>query len=428
MKKYINRIVDQEIDKKLSIFGALQIIGPKWCGKTTTGEHHSKSEIKFQETFDVENLIKLTRFNPGVLLEGDKPRLIDEWQDAPNIYDAVRNYCDNSSNFGNFILTGSTSRKVTTRHTGTGRISKILMYPMSLYESGESNGHVSLIDLFNDKKIDPKRFTSSLSLEDLIFLACRGGWPKSLLIANKTDQLEVAKDYYKQIYTSDMYNVDQIKRNAKTMRAILRSYARNISTLASLETILADVASTNKISKVTLYDYIDVLDRLYIVKNLEGWCPMIRSATAMRSGKKIEFVDPSIAVAALKATPKSLLYDLKTFGFIFETLCIRDLRVYSSKFGGEICYYHDRYDLEVDAVLFLNDGRYALIEIKLGDDEIDEGIRHLNKVEQLIKTYNKKETKKKLDLPTLKMVVTGSKYGYKTKDNVFVIPIGCLKD
>ncbi|MCQ2795466.1 MAG: DUF4143 domain-containing protein [Bacilli bacterium] len=428
MKKYINRIIDQEIDKKLSIFGALQIIGPKWSGKTTTGEHHSRSQIKFQENFNIENLLKLSSLNPEILLEGEKPRLIDEWQDAPNIYDAVRNYCDKSSNFGNFILTGSTSRKVTTRHTGTGRISKIMMYPMSLYESGESNGRISLMDLFDHKKIDSKCFISSLSLEDLIFLACRGGWPNSLLIKNKVDQLEVAKDYYKQIYTSDMYNIDQIKRDGKTMRSILRSCARNVSTLASLETILKDVASTNKISKVTLYDYIDILERLYIVKNLEGWCPMIRSATAMRSGKKIEFIDPSIVVAALKATPKSLLYDLKTFGFIFETLCIRDLRVYSSKFGGEICYYHDRYDLEVDAVLFLNDGRYALIEIKLGDNEIDEGIRHLNKVEQLIKSHNEKEKNEKLNLPTLKMVITGSKYGYKTKDNVFVVPIGCLKD
>lgn len=429
MKKYLPRIIDDEIKRKLNIFGALQIVGPKWCGKTTTGEHHSKSNIKFQSSFDNSNLIKLASLNPKTLLEGDKPLLIDEWQDAPNIFDAVRNYCDEHKGFGHFILTGSTSKKITTRHTGTGRISKICMYPMSLYESGESNGKVSLLDLFNGKKSNNASFVSNLSLDNLIFAACRGGWPNSLAIKNREDQLEVAKDYFKQIYSKDIYSVDDVKRDGKTMRAILRSCARNISTLASLETILKDVSSTNKITKVTLYNYIDILERLYIIQNLEGWCPMIRSATAMRSGKKIEFIDPSIAVAALNASPKSLTYDLNTFGFIFETLCIRDLRVYSSKLNGEVCFYHDRYGLEVDAVLFLNDGRYALIEIKLGDDKgIDEGVKHLLKVESLIKEHNKEKKHGFIDLPTLKMVITGNQYGYKTKDNVYVIPIGCLKD
>lgn len=429
MKKYLPRIIDQEINRKLSIFGALQIVGPKWCGKTTTAEYHCKSSVKFQDSFDKGNLINLSILNPKVLLKGAKPLLIDEWQDAPDIFDAVRNYCDNHPGFGHFILTGSTSKKVTTKHTGTGRVSTICMYPMSLYESGESNGKVSLLDLFNNKKISKDSMVSNLSLENLIFASCRGGWPNSLSIKNKEDQLEVAKDYFKQIYSKDIYSVDNVKRDGKTMRAILRSYARNISTLASLETILADVSSTNKITKITLYDYLDILERLYIVQNLEGWCPMIRSASAMRSGKKIEFIDPSIAVSALHATPESLMYDLNTFGLIFETLCIRDLRIYSSKLNGELCFYHDRYGLEVDTVLFLNDGRYALIEIKLGDEKrVNEGIEHLLKVESLIKEHNKKMKKSNIELPTLKMVITATQYGYKTKDGVYVVPIGCLKD
>ena len=426
--EYIPRIIDEEIETKLETFGAINIVGPKWCGKTTTGDHFSKSAIKFQKDPNKDALIETAKLTPHILLNGAKPRLIDEWQDAPQIWDAVRNYCDEHHERGNFILTGSTSKKVNTSHTGTGRISKVKMYPMSLYESGDSNGTISLKDLFDSKPDFKKGCASNLTIEDLIFVACRGGWPDSLRIQKKENQLLVAKDYFNQIYEEDIFKVDDRKRNKATMRALLKSYGRNISTLAKQTNILVDVQSYEKISESTLTDYIEVLEKLFIIEDLKGWCPSIRSKESMRSGRKREFVDPSIAVAALGTSPAKLQLDLKTFGFIFETLCIRDLRVYSSKLGGRLSYYHDRYGLEADCVLHLDDDRYALIEFKLGANGIEEGAKHLCKLESLIIEHNKKEKQCPLRLPDLKIILTGTPYGYKREDGVYVIPIGCLKD
>ena len=427
-KEYYDRIADKLLNLKLRAFGATHIVGPKWCGKTTTAEQKSKSALKLQKDPNKEGLITTASINPSILLEGEHPRLIDEWQDAPNLWDAVRVYCDDHREKGLFILTGSTSKKVETSHTGTGRISKLKMYPMSLYESKESNGTVSLKALFDGDCHLEKGCISDLTVEDLVFAACRGGWPESVLMNDPEAQLAIPKDYFEQIYEEDMFKVDGVKRNKSTMRALLRSYARNISTLAKKTNIMKDVNSTNKISENTLNDYIDVLERLYVIEDLYGWCPSIRSSSAMRSGRKREFVDPSIAVAALGASPDLLNLDLKTFGFIFECLCIRDLRVYSSAQGGEISYYHDSTGLEADAVLHLNDGRYALIEFKLGTNEIELGANHLNEIERLIGEYNKKEIQCPLRLPDLKIIITGSKYGYRREDGVYVIPIGCLKD
>lgn len=427
-EQYIKRVVDEELDFKLKTFGAVNIVGPKWCGKTTTGEQKAKSVLKLQSEPNKESLIVTSEINPSVLLNGDKPRLIDEWQDAPNLWDAVRNYCDENRGTGHFILTGSTSKKVKTAHTGTGRISKMQMYPMSLYETGESNGSVSLSELFDKVDVLKNGCVSDLTIEELIFAACRGGWPQTLFLDNDKSKLAVAKDYYKQIYSVDMFNVDDVKRDSQIMMQILKSYARNISTLVKTTNILNDVNAIGEISKNTLDDYISVLEKLYIVEDLQGWCPAIRSKSAIRSGKKREFVDPSIAVAALGVSPEFLNFDLKTFGFIFETLCIRDLRVYSSAQGGTVSFYHDRYGLEADAVLHLDDGRYALCEFKLGQRQIDEGIEHLNKIESLIIEYNKDEIQTPIRVPDLKLVITGTKYGYKTADNVYVVPIGCLKD
>ncbi|MDO4842938.1 MAG: DUF4143 domain-containing protein, partial [Phoenicibacter congonensis] len=336
-------------------------------------------------------------------------------------------YCDENHGQGHFILTGSTSKVKETRHTGTGRISTLKMYPMSLYESKESNGTISLIDLFDKKENLEKGCVSQLTIENLIFAACRGGWPESVLLNDSQAQLAIPKDYFKQIYQKDMFSVDIVKRNPQTMRAVLRSYARNISTLAKKVSILDDVNATNTISSDTLDDYISVLEKLYIVEDIYGWCPQIRSKTAMRSGRKREFVDPSIAVAALGGSPKMYNLDLKTFGFIFETLCIRDLKIYSQSLSGEVSYYHDNSGLEADCVLHLDDGRYALIEFKLGTFEIEDGAKNLNTLQRLIEEHNKK-SKSKIRLPDLKIVVTGSKYGYRRDDGVFVIPIGCLKD
>ncbi|MCM1130592.1 MAG: DUF4143 domain-containing protein [Roseburia sp.] len=426
-KKYFPRIADSILDLKLRAFGAVHIVGPKWCGKTTTAEQKAKSCLKLQKIPNKEAIIKTAEITPDVLLDGAQPRLIDEWQDAPTLWDAVRSYCDDNQGKGHFIMTGSTSKKVKTSHTGTGRITRLKMYPMSLFETKESNGTISLAELFDGNENLEAGCTSNMSVDDIIFAACRGGWPESVMMDDREAQLLIAKDYFEQIFEVDMFKVDKTKRNKSTMKAILKSYARNISTLAKKTNIISDVSSTNKITEPTLDDYIDVLERLFIVEDLYGWCPPIRSASAIRSGRKREFVDPSIAVAALGVSPSKLRVDLKTFGFIFETLCIRDLRIYSSKMKGELSYYHDKFGLECDAVLFLEDDRYALIEFKLGGSDIEEGAKHLCKIERLIQEHNREKNCFQR-LPDLKIVITGTQHGYKREDGVFVIPIGCLKD
>ncbi|MGN0907220.1 MAG: ATP-binding protein [Bullifex sp.] len=428
MNKYFPRIADRQLELKLRAFGATNIVGPKWCGKTTTALQMAKSAIQFQNEPNKEALVKTAEINPKALLSGEKPRLIDEWQDAPNIWDAVRAYCDANHEKGHFILTGSTSKKVTTAHTGTGRISRLKMYPMSLFESQESNGTVSLKGLFDGNTLPEEGCSSDLTIEQLIFAACRGGWPESIRIDDKDAKLAIPKDYFNQIFEADMFRLDDVRRNSRTMKAIIQSYARNLSTLSKNSNIIADVSATNSISENTLTDYIAVLEELFIVEDLYGWCPAIRSKSAIRSGRKREFVDPSIAVAAMGASPEIFSKDLKTFGFVFECLCIRDLRVYASGLGGDISYYHDRYGLEADAVLHLEDGRYALIEFKLGGRDIEEGATHLCKIEELIIEYNKNEKQCPLRVPDLKIVITGTNYGYLREDGVYIIPIGCLRD
>lgn len=314
-----------------------------------------------------------------------------------------------------------------TPHTGTQRISTLKMYPMSLYESLESNGSVSLIDLFNH----PDQFDgcqSYIDLDDIIFAICRGGWPRAINNKTKQSQLEIAKDLFKQTYTVDISNIDDVKRNPMWSETILRSYARNICTLAKKSTILADVEATCSISKSTFFDYESALEKLYIIENIHPWSPSIRSKSAIRASNKINFIDPSIAVAALGLSPEYFNLDFKTLSFLFESLCIRDLIIYSSKCNGKVSYYHDRYGLEADAVLHLEDGRYALIEIKLGANEIDDGARHLCEIEKLINDHNKIERQVPIRLPDLKIVLTGTEYGYRRDDGVLVIPIGCLKD
>lgn len=427
MENYLKRVADKELELKLRAFGAVDIVGPKWCGKTTTAEEKAKSALRLQGDPDKEALIRTAELNPQSLLEGEQPRLIDEWQDAPPLWDAVRSYCDDNPSKGHFILTGSTSKKVKTYHTGTGRISKMKMYPMSLFESGESNGAVSLMKLFSgDEKLE-RGCSSSLTISDLIYACCRGGWPSSVLLDDRDAALEIPKDYFRQIYEEDMFKVDDVRRNKQTMRMILRSYGRNVSTLAKKTSVLEDVNAEIPVSMLTLDDYLSVLRDLFIIEDLEAWCPAIRSRSAIRSAVKREFVDPSIAVAALGGSPSFFNTDLRTFGFIFECLCIRDLRVYSSAFGGEMSYYHDRYGLEADGVLHLEDGRFALLEFKLGGREVDEGAAHLLKIEKLIREHNEKSSAK-LRLPDLKMVVTGTRYGFLRPDGVYVVPVGCLRD
>ena len=425
---YIKRVCDTELQDKLDAFGAVHITGPKWCGKTTTAKQFAKSFIEMQDPDMRDSYIHTAQIKPSNLLSGENPRLIDEWQIAPNIWDAVRVSVDRRNESGLYILTGSNSiDKTAIMHTGTGRIDTLQMYTMSLYESGESNGKISLSDLFKNKEL-PDDCMSDLTIDEIIMAACRGGWPS--IMNKKTDRakLMVSGSYFDSLCRDDISNVDNVKRDEQGTRLLLRSYARNISTFASNRTILRDINVNFPMSETTFYDYIKTLQKLYVIRNVEAWCPSIRLKTAIQSSDKKEFVDPSIAVAALGVAPEYFNTDLKAFGFIFETLCIRDLRVYSSSMGGTVSYYHDRYGLEADAVLHLRDGRYALIEIKLGSNEIEEGAAHLNEIEKLVAEYNVNEKQAPLRSPDLKIVLTGTPFGYKREDSVFVIPIGCLKN
>lgn len=314
-------------------------------------------------------------------------------------------------------------------HTGTGRISRLKMYPMSLFESNESNGQISLRKLFDHPEMDIDGIMSDMKVEDLIFVACRGGWPSSLRKKSDAAKLIVAKDYLRNVCESDISTVDGVTRNPLLAELILKSYARNVSTLAKRSLIFKDVsANADSISRSTFDSYLNALERLFVIEDIEAWCPAIRSATTIRSGKKREFVDPSIAVAALGLSPDYLEKDLKTFGFIFECMCIRDLKIYSQALNGKLSYYHDRYDLEADAVLHISDGRYALIEFKLGSVEIEEGAKHLLKIRDLVREYNVKEKQVPLREPDLLIVITGGNMAYTREDGVYVVPIGCLRD
>ncbi len=427
MKDYKPRISDELLKLKLEAFGAALIVGPKGCGKTTTAKQQAKSYVEFQDEDERENYLLIANTHPSDLLIGDKPRLFDEWQDAPKIWGAIRKDVDDSGEVGRYILTGSSSAAVDTSHTGTLRISRMKMYPMSLFESGESNGSVSLHALFNN----PESFSgcrSDLTIDRIKFAICRGGWPGSLKAQTDRAKLAIAKDLFSQTCEIDISNIDHVKRNPLWARTMLRSYSRNLCTMAETKTIFGDIVSTCEMSKPTYYEYISALEKLMIIEDVDAWCPSIRSKTAIRSSRKRNVIDPSIAAAALGVSPEYFANDYKTLGFLFESLCIRDLKIYSSSGNGTVSYYHDRYGLEADAVLHLDDGRYALIEIKLGQSEVDEGAKHLCKIESLIKEYNKTETQTPLRLPDLKMVITGTQYGYRREDGVFVIPLGCLRD
>ena len=426
LKSYTNRITDSSLKLKLEAFGATLIVGPKGCGKTTTGKQYAKSFIEFQDEDNREKYLSVAENMPSRLLIGDKPRLFDEWQDAPKIWGAIRKDVDDTGLKGQYILTGSSSQKVDTPHTGTLRISTLKMYPMSLYESGESSGSISLMDLFDNKTIAWE--DSKLNMDSLIYAICRGGWPQSIGVNNKEAALSIASDLFYQTCNTDISNISGVKRNPLLAERLLRSYSRNICTLAETKTLFTDVASTTDISKSTFYEYFHDLEELYIIDELPAWCPAIRSKEAIRAGNKRNLVDPSIAVAALGLNPDYFNTDFKTLGFLFESLCIRDLKIYSSSMNGQVSYYHDRYGLEADAVLHLKDGRYALIEFKLGRKEIDMGAKHLCEIERLINEYNKKEKQVPLRVPDLKLVITATEFGYKREDGVYVIPIGCLKD
>ena len=428
MNYYRKRVFDDILKFRLKVFGAVLITGPKGCGKTRTASEIAKSKIEFQDEETREYYLSLANNFPSKLLDGEKPRLFDEWQDAPKLWGAIRKYCDdNVESNGMFILTGSSSNDVKTPHSGTLRITELEMLPMSLFETGESTGEISLLELFDHKdNFIPRE--SKLTIDDIIYSICRGGWPKALLENGEQEQLYIAKDLFNQTCKKDMSELDNIKRNPNWVRAILKSYARNICTVADSKTIFTDVNLNCGISESSFYEYVNALERLYIIEDISPWSPSLRSKSNVRSKPKRNLIDPSIAVAALGASPESLKNDFKTLGFLFESLVIRDLKAYSLKAGGELSFYRDRYDLEADAVLHLDDGRYALIEIKLSDEKIDEGAKHLNEIERLVEEFNNKYPQFKMRIPDLKIVITGTRFAFKRDDGVFVIPLGCIKD
>lgn len=420
-KEYLKRLLDDELKLYLEAFGSVLIVGPKWCGKTTTAKQFAKSVLELQNPKEIQNILKLADIDVSKLLVGETPRLLDEWQIVPTIWDAVRVEVDNRDMVGQFILTGSAVPQDTDMmHSGTGRIARLKMYPMSLYESNESNGRIGLHDLFKGKH-EINGIQSDLTIDDLVYAICRGGWPASLN-KSKAASVLISSEYVDALCHSDISRMGVEYKNPLRIRNILRSYARNISTLATRKTILDDVkANDMELSNTTFYHCLNALERLYVIEDIPAWCPSIRSKTSIRSTNKRGFIDPSLAVAALDVGVDQLLNDLRTLGFLFESLCIRDLRIYSKHLGGYVSYYHDRYGLEADAVLHLRDGSFALIEMKLGSREIDEGAKHLCDLKNLLKEHHMQE-------PSFLMVLTGGNMAYKREDGVLVVPIGCLKD
>lgn len=424
MKEYKKRIADKILAKKLKGKGAVLIEGVKWCGKTTTAEQIAKSILYMARPEDKEQNLTLADINPSLLLAGEVPRLIDEWQLAPKLWDAVRFEVDHRGEEGQFILTGSSvpASMENVSHTGTGRFSWLTMRPMSLFESGESNGEVSLNNLFNN----PQKISAinNLTLNDIAFLCCRGGWPRSVFMDNDI-ALEQAYDYYDAVVNSDISRVDGINRTPERVKNLMRSYARNIATQASYETIKEDMIKndTNSLDSDTVHSYINALKKIFVVEESPAWNPNLRSKIATRTSETRYFVDPSIGVAALGIGPDDLINDLRTFGLVFEAMCIRDLRVYADANNGKVYHYRDSSGLECDAVIHLRNGSYGLIEIKLGGDKlIQEGAENLLKLRSKIDT-------EKMNNPSFMMILTATgNYAYKREDGIFVVPIGCLKD
>lgn len=420
MKKYLPRVVDQLVEDKLSYMGAILIEGCKWCGKSTTASQHSKSKIEFQDPDKKKDYDFINNTKPSLFLDGEKPRLFDEWQMYPVIWDSIRNDVDKTGLKGQYILTGSAKpKKGSTMHTGTGRFSRIKMRPMSLYESGDSNGKVSLKDILDGKDISA---TNELELEDIASIIVRGGWPASLDIKGN-NKYKVAKEYVASLIEEDVNTIDRIKRNPSKMRAVLKSLARNVSTPVSNSTIIEDVKKEfiDEISRPTLDDYLNTLEKLFVIENVEATNLNIRSTIPLRMKSKLEFVDPSIATAILGLTKEDLIRDLNYFGFLFENMCIRDLKIYSELLDGEISYYRDKTDFEVDAILKMEDGKWGAIEIKLGSGYIEEAAQNL------LKFKNKVDISKSGE-PAFLMVLSGSNYSYRREDGVYVVSIGSLKN
>lgn len=436
MNGYKNRVADRLLAEKLEAFGAVLIEGPKYCGKTTLASQQAGSILSMADTDTLGQNLALARTNISRLLAGETPRLIDEWQIAPQFWDAVRNEVDKRNEDGQFMLTGSAVppkpkkdesgniiEKENIHHTGTGRISRLRLRTMSLWESEDSTGDVSLEELFiNPGTVDG---VSNIDLDRLAYLTCRGGWPKAVLKKSEKAALAQAFDYYDSVVSNDIKRVDDIDRDEELTKRIMRSYARNQGTQATVGTILADIKSNGdeRMSDSTVYSYIKALKEIFVIEDSIAWNPNLRSKTAIRTSDTRYFIDPSIATAALGMGPKDLINDMATFGFIFETLAIRDLRVYADALDGKVYHYRDKNNLECDAVIHLRNGSYGLVEVKIGGTEpIREGAESL-------KTLSSKIDSTRMKTPSFMMVLTGiGNFAYKRpEDGVLVVPIGCLK-
>lgn len=423
MKRYRNRIADGILDRKLRAKGAVLIEGAKWCGKTTTASQIAKSILYMQDSARKRQYLELSEIDPARLLSGETPRLIDEWQLAPKLWDAIRFEVDRRDEFGQFILTGSAVPPETSEisHSGIGRISKMLMRPMSLYESGDSSGQVSLAGLFAGN--GDIRGESSMNIDKLSFLICRGGWPKA--IDEEEDvALQQAIDYFDAIVDVDISRVDNVERNKERTKRILRSYARSVGTQAKISSIAADISANEavSISDMTITSYINALKKIFVLEDSSAWNPNLRSKTAIRTSDTRYFTDPSVCTAALELGPNDLVNDLNTMGFLFENMCIRDLRIYAEALDGNVYHYRDKSGLECDAVVHLRNGVYGLVEIKLGGDRlISEGVETLKKLSSNIDTT-------KMKAPAFKMVLVGvGEMAYRRSDGIYIVPLSCLK-
>ena len=422
MKNYLPRITDKLLDERLKAKGAILIEGPKWCGKTTSAKEFAKSFIAMDEPDKTKQYKQMAELNPSVLLEGETPRLVDEWQLAPNLWNAVRYEVDKRDDFGQFILTGSAvpAEFDASMHSGTGRISRLYMRTMSLYESKDSDGAISLSNLFDDKEIS---CANHKTLDDIAFLICRGGWPISIKLDGKASLFQ-AIDYFDSVVKNDISRVDSVKRDVEKAKSLLRSYARHVGSQAPLETIRKDMLANqaDTFDQVTLYSYIDALKKIFVIEDAPAWNPNIRSKTAIRSTDTRYFIDPSIATAALGIGPKDLTQDLNTMGLLFKNLAVRDLRIYSELLDGSVYHYRDKSGLECDAVIHLRNGSYGLVEIKLGGDKlIEEGAQTLKTLSDLIDTNSMKK-------PSFMMVLCAqAPFAYKRNDGVYVVPITSLR-
>ncbi len=420
-KKYLSRLCDTELQLALKSAGAVLIEGAKWCGKTSTANNAAKSVVYMQDPDNTQSYQAMADTKPSLLLKGNNPRLIDEWQVAPVLWDAVRFEVDKRAERGLFILTGSAvPPENVTAHTGTGRISRMIMRPMSLFESLESNGQISIGALFNGKQKETDAI-SDLTIEQIAFLICRGGWPASIGQEKET-ALRMARDYVEAIIHQDISRVDNIEKNPERVRLLLRSLARNISTIANYQTIKQDIEATDiSISDKTISTYINALRRIFVVEDINAWSPSLRSKTAIRTSEKRHFVDPSLATAVMRINPEGVLADFEYFGFLFESLCTRDIRIYAQANDADVFHYRDKTGLEADLIIRQRNGKWAAIEIKLGNKQIEEAAQNLL-------ALSAKIDEEKMGKDAFLMIVTGGQYAYQRNDGIWVVPIGCLRD